>query len=73
MVTVVGVLKNYRVLQKCVYFLGSYCLIDLNEMGSRLGLFEKHGKEWSGMENGVEAEWVERGVFKRLKSWSGYR
>ena len=48
-------------------------MICRNEVENRLGLLGKHKKEWKRM--GVD-EWiglVEKGVLKKLRSWSGYR
>ena len=41
-------------------------------MENRLGLHGKRKKEWKGMGVDDWFGWVERGVLKKLKSWSGY-
>ena len=47
-------------------------MICRNEMENRLGLLGKRKKEWRGMGVDDWIGWVEKGVAKKLRSWSGY-
>ena len=48
-------------------------MICRNEVENRLGLLGKHKKEWKRMGVDDWMGWVEKGVLKKLRNWSGYR
>ena len=45
-------------------------MIGRNEVGSRLGSLAKHKKEWKRMGVNYLSGLVEKGVLKKLRSWS---
>ena len=47
-------------------------MICRNEVENRLGFIGKHKKEWKRMGVDDWMGWVEKGVLKKLRSWSGY-
>ena len=47
-------------------------MICRSEVESRLGSLAKHKKEWKRMGVNYLMELVEKGVLKKLRSWSGY-